>query len=539
MTRLTARVQHRDVLLAIIVLFALIAFAPAPGSDLPKVSVTTYHNGIARQGVNSAETILTPLNVNSRKFGKLFSQAVDGSVYAQPLYISALYIPGKGIHNVVFVATQHGSVYAFDADSNKGPNAAPIWKATLADGNSGVTPVTSDDVACGDITPEIGITGTPVIDSDSGTLYVVAKTKESGHVVQRLHALDVATGTEQMGGPVLIGGAVRGKGAGSSNGWLRFDALRENQRPGLLLQNGLVYISWAAHCDGWPFHGWLMAYDAATLEQVGVWNSSPDKQGGGIWQSGAAPAGDGEDVFFATGNGDFTGAKGGFDFGDSIIRLGWRSGSLRVLDFFTPFDEANLNAGDIEPGSGGVVLFAAPKTGHQLAVETSKSGTLYIVDPTHMGRYNASGNTNIVQSLPAVTGGVWGTPAWWKDTLYVGPSYDTLKAFRFDPNQDLFESSPVSQGSTTFHFPGPTPSVSSDGDRNGILWLIQADAYVDDGPAVLRAYSAADLGQQLYASSNNPRRDDPGKAVKFAVPTIANGKVYVGAKDRITVFGLR
>jgi hypothetical protein len=539
MTRITARVQHRDVLLAIIVLFAVIAFAPAPGSDLPQVSVTTYHNGIARQGVNAAETILRPANVNPRRFGKLFTLPVDGSVYAQPLYISALYIPGKGIHNVVFVATQHGSVYAFDADSNKGPNAAPIWKATLVDARLGATPVSSDDVACGDIVPEIGITGTPVIDIDSGMLYVVAKSKESGQVVQRLHALDVATGTEQLGGPVTIAGSVRGKGAGSSSGRLAFDPLRENQRPGLLLQNGVVYITWAAHCDGWPFHGWVMAYDTSNLEQVGIWNSTPDKQGGGIWQSGAAPAGDGEDVFFATGNGDFTAPKGGLDFGDSIIRLGWRSGSLRVLDFFTPYDEANLNAGDIEPGSGGVVLFSAPKTGHQLAVETSKSGTLYIVDPTHMGRYNPTANTNIVQSLPAATGGVWGTPAWWKDTLYVGPSYDTLKAFRFNPDQDLFDISPVSQSSTGFRFPGPTPSISSNGDRAGILWLIQTDNYVEDGPAVLRAYNASDLSQQLYASSDNPRRDDPGRAVKFAVPTIANGKVFVGTKDRVTVFGIR
>lgn len=531
--------KHRDVLLAIIVLFALVTFAPAPGSDLPKVSVTTYHNGVARQGVNAAETTLTPKNVNSKRFGKLFSQMVDGSVYAQPLYVSDLYIPGKGLHNVVFIATQHGSVYAFDADSNKGINAAPIWKATLADANSGVMTISSDDVACGDIVPEVGITGTPVIDPDSGILYVVVKTKESGQAVQRLHALDIATGTEQMGGPVVISGAVRGRGAGSSNGWLTFDPLHENQRPGLLLQNGLIYVSWAAHCDGWPFHGWVMAYDAATLQQVGTWNSTPDKQGGGIWQSGAAPAGDGEDVFFATGNGDFTAAKNGSDYGDSIIRLGWRRGSLRVLDFFTPYDEANLNAGDIEPGSGGVVLFAAPKTGHQLAVETSKSGTLYIVDPTHMGRYNASANTNIVQSLPSATGGVWGTPAWWKDTLYVGPSYDTMKAFRFDPDQDLFEPSPVAQGSTTFRFPGPTPSISANGDRNGILWLIQTDAYVDEGSAVLRAYDAANISQQLYASSDNPKRDDPGKAVKFSVPTIANGKVYVGAKDRVTVFGLR
>jgi hypothetical protein len=477
--------------------------------------------------------------VNSRRFGKLFSLPVDGSIYAQPLYISALYTPGKGIHNVVFVATQHGTVYAFDADSNKGPNAEPIWKATLIDPRSGAVPVTSDDVACGDIVPEVGITGTPVIDTDSGMLYVVTKSKEAGQVVQRLHALSVATGAEQLGGPVTISAVVRGKGAGSANGWLHFDPLRENQRPGLLLQNGVVYITWAAHCDGWPFHGWVMAYDASDLEQVGVWSSTPDRQGGGIWQAGAAPAGDGEDIFFATGNGDFTAAKGGLDFGDSIVRLGWRAGSLRALDFFTPYDEANLNAGDIEPGSGGVVLFSVPNRRHQLAVETSKSGTLYVVDPAHMGRYNANANTNIVQSLPAATGGVWGTPAWWKDTLYVGPSYDTLKAFRFDPDQDLFETTPVSQSPTSFRFPGPTPSISANGDRAGILWLIQADNYVEGGPAVLRAYNASNLSQQLYSSSDNLARDYPGTAVKFTVPTIANGKVYVGTKDRLTVFGLR
>lgn len=537
MTRKTPRLE-RDILLAVVILFALLSFSPAPGSDIPKVSVTTFHNGTFRQGANTAETILTPASVNSRHFGKLFSQMVDGSIYAQPLYLSDLYIPGRGIRNVVFVATEHASIYAFDADSKKGANAAPIWKVSFTDPTAGITTVTSDDVSCGDITPEVGITGTPVIDPDSGTLYVVVKTKESGLAVQRLHALDLGTGSEKLGGPVRIEGAVRGKGAGSTNGWLRFDALRENQRPGLLLQNGMVYISWAAHCDGWPFHGWVMAYDASTLEQVGVWNATPDKQGGGIWQSGAAPAGNGEDIFFATGNGDFTAAKGHSDYGDSILRLGWRNGFLRVQDYFTPFDEANLNAGDIEPGSGGVVLFSPPSIGRQLAVETSKSGTLYIVDPNHMGHFSASGNTNIYQSLPVATGGVWGTPAWWKNTLYVGPSYDTLKAFQFSPNTNEFEASAASQGSTTFRFPGPTPSVSANGDQNGIVWVIQADAYTEDGSAVLRAYNATDLSQQLYASSDNSR-DNPGRSVKFSVPTIANGKVYVGTKDRLSVYGIR
>lgn len=533
--------RHRELVLAIVFAFAMIALTPAPGSDLPKVSVTTYHNGISRQGANTAETVLTHRNVNPRRFGKIFSQPVDGSIYTQPLYVSGLYIPGKGIRNVVFVATQHDTVYAFDADSNAGQSAKPLWKASFVDPALGITPVSSDDVACGDIIPEIGITGTPVIDSDSSTLYVVSKTKENGRFVQRLHALDLATGGEELGGPVEIQASVRGKGAGGSNGLVRFDPLRENQRAGLLLQNGIIYIAWAAHCDGWPFHGWIIAYDAQTLHQVAAWNSTPDKQGGGIWQSGAAPAGNGEDIFFATGNGDFDGATGGRNFGDSIIRLGWRNRGLRVLDHFTPFDEASLNVGDIEPGSGGVVLFS-PMDGRQhpdFVVEPTKSGTIYLTNSVRMGRYSRNDNSQIVQELRAATGGVWGTAAWWNNTLYLAGAYDTVKAFRFDLERGRFEESPFSRTTTSFKFPGPTPSISSNGTQNGIVWAIQADTYVDNGPAILHAYKADDLSQELYSSSQNPNRDNPGKAVKFSVPTVANGKVYVGAQGRLSVYGLR
>jgi len=532
--------QHRNAALGIVLTFAMLALVMAPGSDLPKISVTTFHNGIFRQGANTEENILNLKNVNSRAFGKLFSQNVDGSIYAQPLYLSDLDIPGKGIHNVIFVATQHNSVYAFDADSNRGKNTLPLWKMSFSDPAQGITPVSSQDVACGDIAPEIGITGTPVIDEESGTLYVVSKTKENNQFVQRLHALDVATGAEKFGGPALIDADLQGAGADARGGSLRFDPLREHQRAGLLLQNGVIYIAWAGHCDGWPYHGWVMAYDAESLQQVSVWNATPDGNGAGIWQSGAAPTGNGSDIFFATGNGDFNAAKGGREFGDSIVRLGWRAGRLQALDFFTPFDQANLNAGDVEPASGGSLLFSP--TGlmnRQFLVQPAKSGTIYLIDATRMGRFNPQGNSNILQSLPAATGGVWGSAAWWNNTLYLSGAYDRVKAFSFDPESQRFETSPSSEAGTAFRFPGSTPSISADGDLNGIVWVLQVDAYVDGGAAVLRAYNARDLAQELYNSNEHFTRDNPGGAVKFSIPTIANGKVYVGTQTRLSVYGLR
>lgn len=527
--------------LGIVLAFAMLALVMAPGSDLPKVSVTTFHNGVFRQGANTGETVLNLTNVNSRTFGKLFSQPVDGAVYAQPLYLSDLYIPGRGVHNVVFVATQHNSVYAFDADSKQTENAQPLWKVSFNDPENGVTSVSSQDVGCGDIVPEIGITGTPVIDVASGTLYVVAKTKENNQFVQRLHALDVTNGAEKFDGPVAIEAAVPGTGAGSQNGMVHFDALREHQRAGLLLQNGVIYIAWAGHCDGWPYHGWVITYEAGSLRQGAAWNTTPDGNGGGIWQSGGAPAGNGTDCFFATGNGDFNAAKGGRGFGDSVVRLGWNNRSqLHMLDYFTPFDEANLNAGDVEPGSGASLLFSpAGISDREFLVQPTKSGTIYLIDTLRMGRFNREANSNILQSMPSATGGVWGTAAWWNNTLYVGGTYDRLKAFTFDPESQRFDSLPASQTEASFRFPGPTPSISADGDVNGIVWIVQADAYVDGGPAILHAYNATDLTQELYNSGEHGKRDVAGPAVKFSVPTIANGKVYVGTRTGLIVYGLR
>lgn len=531
--------------LALAFIFALLVLSLAPGSGDGKVRVTTYHNNPARQGSNILESILKPENVNPRQFGKIFSHPVDGYVYGQPLYLPDIRVPHKGVHNVVYVATEHDTVYAFDADRSDGENAAPLWRTSFTNPDAGIKPAPAQDVneyGCSDIVPEIGITGTPVIDAAAGILYLVAKTEENGQMVQRLHALDVRTGAERLGGPVVISAAVPGTGAASSGGVVRFDPLREHQRAGLLLQHGMVYIVWASHCDGWPYHGWVMAYDARTLRQVAAWNATPNGVGGGIWQSGAAPAGDGTDLLFATGNGVFDANTRGLNYGNSVVRLTMSGGrTLSVQDYFTPYDQEALNASDIEPGSGGVVLLPRLSAlgGKQFMAVTGKSGTIYLLDAAHMGKFNPTGDTGIVQSIPLASAGVWGTPAWWNGTLYVGGTWDTLKAFKFDPRTTSFNVVPETQSSTTFQFPGPTPSISANGNRNGIVWIIQADGYVDGGSEILRAYDAADLTRELYSSDQIPQRDDAGGAVKFAVPTIANGKVYVGAKNQLSVYGLR
>ena len=505
-----------------------------------QVNVTTYHNDNARTGQNLNESILTPAAVNPNQFGKLFTQPVDGYIYAQPLYVSNLQIAG-GVHSVVFVATEHDSVYAFDADSNAGPNGSPLWKVSFINPAAGITTLDSfDDTSCSDLVPEIGITGTPVIDLPSKALYVVVRTKENGVFVQRLHTLDITTGAEKFGGPVVIQASVPGTGDGSSGGQVPFDPLHENQRPGLLLQNGLVYITWASHCDHGPYHGWAIAYNAQSLQQVAVRNATPNGGDGGIWQSGAAPAADSSgNVFLATGNGTYDLNTGGADAGDSIVKLGPPSGAnLPLLDYFTPFNQSSLNAGDVDLGSGGVLLLPDLPGGsaHQhLLAEVGKQGTIYLVDRDAMGHFNPSDDTQIVQSLPGAVTGVWGMPAFWNNTVYVGGESDHLKAFSFnDSNSGLLSIAPVSASSGTYHYPGTTPAVSASGSVNGILWALD---YISNGSAVLHAYDATNLANELY-NTTQKSQDAPGPAVKFAVPTIANGKVYVGTATQLAVYGI-
>jgi hypothetical protein len=509
-------------------------------SAFGQVSVTTYHNDNSRSGQNTSETVLAPANVNVNQFGKLFSQAVDGYVYAQPLYLPNVSIPGKGTHNVVYVATEHDSVYAFDADSTSGGNSSPLWRTSFIDPAHGITTVSSADVGCSDLVPEIGITSTPVIDTGTGTLYVVAKTKENGSFVQRLHALDVATGAEKFGGPIVIRARVRGTGDGSRNGIIKFDALREGQRPGLLLQNGNVYIAWASHCDIGPYHAWVTTYDIATLAQTGVWNSTPNGGLGGAWQSGAGLAGDATfNAYLATGNGTFDANLGGRDFGDTVLKLRPPAlNRLRVADWFTPYNQQQLNNEDADLGSGGVLLLPDQNGPHaHLLVQAGKEGTVYLIDRDNMGHFNPNNNDQIVQSLDGAVGGMWAMPAWWNNNVYFGGAGDYLKMFTFNTNTGLLSASPDSESGTFFGYPGPTPSISANGTSSGIAWALQTDAY-NSGSTILHAYDATDLSKELYNSAQNSTRDDAGGAVKFTVPTVANGKVYVPAVKQLSVYGL-
>jgi hypothetical protein len=506
------------------------------------MNMVTYHNDNARSGQNLNETVLTPQSVNTNLFGTLFSVPVDGSVYTQPLYLADVNVLGNGMHNIVYVATEHDSVYAFDADS-AGP---PLWQVSFIDPANGITTLTTTDVSCTAISPEVGITGTPVIDPTSGTLYVVARTKENGAFVQRLHALDVTSGVEKFGGPVIIQATVTGSGSGSVGGMLSFNPQLEGQRAALLLQNGLVYIGWASLCDITPYHGWLMAYDPQTLMQVGVQNTTPNGTDGGIWASGSGPAGDGTSLFFATGNGKFN--ISGNDYGSSIVKESPPSaGVFSVLDYFTPFNYSTLNDNDIDLGSGGVLLVDQPVgSPHQhLLFLCGKEGKLYVVDRDDLGQYNAT-EDQVLQSIATVNPGSWSSPAWWNNTLYLGGaaepptvSPDAVKAFTFDPIGGTLSTSPSSETPVLFGFPSPTPSISANGATNGIVWVLQESNYQNNtGQAVLFAYDATNLANLLYSSSQNSSRDIAGLSVKFAVPTIANGKVYIPGRNALTVFGL-
>jgi len=526
--------------------------------------VTTYHNDASRDGANTHELALTTSNVKGATFGKLFSCSVDGAIYAQPLWVANLAVNGAR-HNVVIVATQHNSVYAFDADSNANP-CVPLWQANLLDSNHGgmgnETSVPSSGPTAlvgeghGDINPEVGVTGTPVVDPSTNILYVVSKSVSGTTLFfQRLHALDLANGNEKLNGnkPVVISATVAGTGDGSAGGQLAFDPQNENQRPGLALMNGQVCIAWASHEDHSPYHGWVIAYNAATLAFVAAFNTTPNGGLGGVWMSGAAPAFDSSgNSFFATGNGTFTGTDA---FGNSIVKLGPASGgSFPVLDFFTPFNQAALNANDTDLGAGGVLLLPDPSPGAHphLLVEVGKDGTIYLVDRDNgkMGEYcNACSSNNVVQEISGAVNGMWGMPAYWNVNLYIGgaqeggTSGDNLKAFAFNAGgSGTISSVPTSQSTNTFYYSGPTPSVSANGTSNGIVWAIDNSAYgpagsFGSGPAVLHAYDATNLNSELWNSSQKSA-DKAGNAVKFTVPTIANGKVYIGTRSELDVYGL-
>ncbi|MBV9075749.1 MAG: pyrrolo-quinoline quinone [Acidobacteria bacterium] len=504
---------------------------PGPGA---LVDVLTHHYDAGRTGANTSETVLTPANVNSNQFGKLFAFAVDGQLYAQPLYLSGVSIPGKGPKNVVYAATEHDSVYAFDAD---GGSLTPLWQRSFINPSAGITTVSDADLPqlYEDIAPEIGITGTPVIDAASGTLYVVTKTKENGNFVQRLHALDVATGDEKFGGPVTIQASVPGSGArNDGNGNVVFDPLINLQRAALLLSGNTVYVAFGSHGDFDPFNGWILGYDAHNLKQVLEYTPDADGAGGSVWQAGGGPAADsGGNIYVQVANGDFDAAGGGRDYGDSAVKLQPSGSTFNVLDYFTPFDQQTLNQLDHDLGAGGVVLLPdQPDAPSHLLLASNKEGKLYIVDRDNMGHLHAGDDSQILQTIQ-LGGGIFSTPAALGNKVYVSAVRDSLKCYTVNAGH-LTLSSDTGQ---ILGYPGSTPVISANGNSNGIVWTLQVDHQLSDA-AVLHAYDANDLSHELYNSTQMAGRDQAGALVKFTVPVVVNGKVYVGGGDQLTVYGL-
>jgi len=516
-------------------------------SDSATVYVTnypgtfTYHNDNFRTGENLNETILTPANVNSATFGKLFTYALDGMTFASPLYVAHVNIPGKGFHNVVYVATEHDSVYAFDAD---GLSSTPLWQVSFINPAAGVTTVPAADTGeTGDIPNEIGITGTPVIDPTTGTLYVVAKTKEvvgsTTNYVQRLHALDITTGAEKFGGPVVIQASVPGTGDGASGGQVPFNALRENQRTGLLLTNGVVYFGFSSHGDNPPFHGWVLGYNATTLKQVLVYNDTANGSEGGIWMNGDGLATDSTgNLYFITGNGTFDANTGGNAYGDSFVKM---SPTGAVLDYFSPSVQSTLAANDLDLGSGGVLLLPDQSGAHpHEMVSAGKNGTIYLVNRDNMGQFNPN-QDQIVQELVNIfpntlgnEGGNFSSPIYFNGSVYFSPVANAVQAFSL--NNGLLSTAPTSQSSEVYNARGGTMAISANGSTNGILWTLQSTG--SSSPGILHAYDATNLANELYNSNQAGSRDTLDTWLKFSLPLVANGKVFVAGVSQLTVYGL-
>ncbi len=523
---------------------AKLAVTPVP-SPSTAYDVTTFKNDTARTGQFLAETTLTPANVNSSTFGLLGLMAVDGKVDAQPLYLGQLPVGGAN-HNVLFVATEHGTLYAFDADTR-----AVLWQVSLL--ASGET--SSDAFGCDTIVPEIGITATPVIDRSAGpngTLYIVSMSiDKSSNYHQRLHALDVTTGAEELSGPVDITASYT-----NAAGTTTFDPSRYEDRAALLLTGGTIYTTWSSHCDLPPYGGWIIAYSQSNLAQSGALNVGPGSAGScasglcpstvgpGIWMSGSGPSVDSAGyVYLLTGNGPFettinvAGFPSGGDYGNSFLKIAASGGKLSVADYFTMWNVSAETTQDLDLGSGGQLLLPdltdSTGTVRHLLVGAGKDGNIYVVSRDRMGEYSPNGN-NIWQELDGALApdGIWGSPAYFNNTLYYGQKKGTLKAFSV--SKALLSTSPVSQSSTVFGYPGTSPVISANGTTNAIVW-----AHETATVAVLHAYDPANLANELYNSNQAPgARDQFGVGNTFMVPMVANGKVFVGTQSAVAEFGL-
>lgn len=496
--------------------------------------ILSYQNNTGITGQNLSETILTPVIVNSKLFGKLYSYALDDQSFAQPLYVANVQFPGAGQHNAVYVCTASNTVYAFDAD---GKASAPLWQQNLTPPGASPVDGTTTGYTGGPILPNVGITGTPVIDGASGTLYVVAVTQESSGVVHRLHALDITTGKEKFSGPIVIHASVRGTGSGSVNGNIAFNPKFELQRDALTLVNGVVYMAWGSYDDYGPYHGWIMGYDASTLAQVIAWNSTPNGEQGGIWNAGASFASDSSgNIYVVTGNGTSDAFSGGKNYGDTVLKLKPNGNTFTVSDYFTPFDQSLLMANNLDLGSSGLTLLLnQPGPISNLAVSAGKSGKIYLLDLGNLGGFQAGNDNQIVQSIPNALGtqatdNDFSTATYWQGNVYYIGNNDVIKQFKL--SNGLLSSLPVAQGNYVYGYPGANMSVSANGANNGIVWAIEPG-----GVNVLHAYDATNVSHELYNTSQAPGRDQFGVAIRFTVPTVIHGKVYVAGGSELAIFG--
>jgi hypothetical protein len=509
----------------------------ATGSS--SIDVVTYHYDNLRTGQNTNEMTLTPANVNVTTFGKLGEFTVDGLVDAQPLLVANLAIPGKGNKNVLYAVTEHDSIYAFDADSITASGGTVLWQSSAL--LSGET--TSDNRGCSQVSPEIGITSTPVIDRGRNAIYFVAMSKDSlGNYYQRIHALNLTTGAELFGGPKTVQATFPGTGDNSSNGMVVFDPKQYKERAALLEVGGVVYTTWASHCDFQPYTGWVISYSADTLAQTGVLNLVPNGSDGAIWMSGAGPGADASgNIYFIMANGDFDTTLGASGFpangncGNCFAKIS-STLPLTLLDYFTPLNTVSESNSDTDFGSGGQLLLpdvvdATGKTRH-LAVGSGKDTIIYVVDRDNMGKFNGNAD-NIYQQLNGqLAGGVYSKPSYFNNMIYYGAVNDAIKAFPIV--NALLASGPSSQSTHTFGYPGATPSISATGTTNGIVWVVE-----NSSPAVLHAYDATNLATELYNSNQASNGVDHFTSNKFITPMVANGKVYVGTANSVAVFGLR
>ncbi len=496
-----------------------------------QVNVLTYKYDNARSGLNAAEVLLSPSNVNTRQFGQRFAHAVDGYLYGQPLYMAAVPIAGGSTHDIIVVASAHNTVYAFDASDANGANTNPLWQTSFISPANGVTTIPWQDVNCLAINPEIGVTGTPVIDPATYTLYLVASTKEitgkaAPRYVHRLHALDIRSGQELPSSPVEIQASVPGAGDGGAA--VTFVPASYKQRGALLLSNGVVYTSWSSHCDINPYHGWIIGYSAATLQQVAVYNTTPNSTGASFWNAGAGPASDSAgNLFVVSANGTFDQSSSPHDLADSIIKLTPTNG-LTIADYFTPYNQLDLEDMDLDLGSSGALLLPPEvgSTSHRnLLVTGGKEGRMYLIDRDHMGGFNSTSDAGALQSVALAGGGIFGSAAYFSGTLYFSAGADKLRAYGI--SNGALTTTPVSSSTMAITNPGSSPIVSGNGSSNGIVWSFE----LGDGGGILHAFDAANLSNELYS-------DVPGAYTEFAVPTVTDGKVYLPALNNLVVYGL-